>query len=107
MISVPWLSNDLNLCFRTAWQPTFTFDPDDTMDIGVTSGAESAGFWEAELDEYQKQTAYNKIVPLVVEHETVEHILTGVAPDDKKRREGSSAVLETLFRILRAGGSRS
>lgn len=97
VISVPWLSNDLNLCFRTAWQPTFTFDPNDTEDIGASTPTDSS-FWEAELDEYQKQTKYNRIVPLVVQQETGEFERM-----NKWKRDGA-AILENLFKVLQRRG---
>lgn len=101
VISVPWLSNDLNLCFRTGWQPTFTFDPNDTQDIDVTTPSD-ASFWEAELNEYQKQVQYNKVVPLVVQQEMHEFNFS-----DKhytKWRKDGLAILENLFKILKQRG---
>ena len=101
VISVPWLSNDLNLCFRTAWQPTFTFDPNDTQDIGVTTPGDSS-FWEAELAEYQKQTQYNKVVPLVIQQEMHEFNFSDKGHEEW-RRDGAT-ILENLFKILKQRG---
>ena len=71
VISVPWLSNDLNLVFRTAQQPTFTFDPNDSQDMRISTPGDDS-FWRAELNEYKKQTKYNKVVPLVIQQEISE-----------------------------------
>ena len=68
LISVPWLSNDPNLVFRCGFQSTFTFDPDDPMSMGFI-GAGRCEYWFALVDELQKQTRYNKFVPLVVQQE--------------------------------------
>jgi hypothetical protein len=65
LISVPWLSNDPNLVFRCGFQSTFTFDPDDPMSMGFI-GAGRCEYWFALVDELQKQTRYNKFVPLVI-----------------------------------------
>ena len=101
VVTVPWLSNDLNLCFRTAWQPTFTFDPNDTQDIRVST-ATDATFWEAELAEYQKQTRYNKVVPLVVQQELSEFNFSD--SHRKKWRQEGAVILENLFKILKSRG---
>jgi hypothetical protein len=102
VVSVPWLSNDLNLCFRTAWQPTFTFDVNDTQDIAVSTPSDSS-FFEAELDEYQKQTRYNKVVPLVVQQELSEFNFTSPAYKKKWRQDGA-VILDNLFKILKRRG---
>lgn len=86
LISVPWLSNDLNLVFRTAQQSTFTFDPNDSQSLHVSTPDDDS-FWKAELDQYQKQTRYNKTVPLVVQQETGEFHLQGASPFYVKWRQ--------------------
>ena len=99
VISVPWLANDLNLVFRTAQQSTFTFDPNDPQDIGVSTPADDS-FWRAELNEYKKQTRYNKIVPLVIQQEIGEF-------DFSTRthwKKSGAAIFENLLKILKAGG---
>jgi hypothetical protein len=68
LISVPWLSNDPNLVFRCGFQSTFTFDPDDPMSMGFI-GAGRCEYWFALVNELQKQTRYNKFVPLVIQQE--------------------------------------
>lgn len=101
IISVPWLSNDLNLIFRTAQQSTFTFDVNDPQDIGVVT-PEDASFWRAEINEYKKQTKYNKIVPLVILQELEEFALS--EPGYEERRESAYAILENLFKVLQEEG---
>lgn len=101
LISVPWLSNDLNLIFRTAQQSTFTFDVNDPQDIRVAT-AEDDSFWLAELNEYKKQTRYNKIVPLVIQQEFHEFALS--EPGLETRRKEGYALLESLFKILQREG---
>jgi len=99
LISVPWLSNDLNLIFRTAQQSTFTFDPNDSQDIGIST-PEDDSFWRAELNEYKKQTKYNKIVPIVIQQEVEEfESIKG----DKKKEDGR-AIFENLLKILKEDG---
>lgn len=99
IISVPWLSNDLNLVFRTAQQSTFTFDPNDAQDIGVTTPTDDS-FWRAELNEYKKQTKYNKVVPLVIQQEISEFdYSTGT-----KWKKAGEAIFENLLKILKAEG---
>jgi len=100
LISVPWLSNDLNLVFRTAQQSTFTFDPDDSADIHV-SAPDDDSFWKAELEQYQKQTRYNKIVPLVVQQETGEFDFKNADPYHIRKRQQGAAILENLFKLLK------
>jgi hypothetical protein len=99
VISVPWLSNDLNLVFRTAQQSTFTFDPNDSQDIGISTPDDDS-FWRAELNEYKKQTRYNKIVPLVIQQEIGEFEF-GKKTEWKK---AGAAIFENLLKILKAEG---
>ena len=100
LISVPWLSNDLNLVFRTAQQSTFTFDPNDSQSLHVSTPDDDS-FWKAELDQYQKQTRYNKTVPLVVQQETGKFHLQGASPFYVKWRKDGRAILENLFKVLK------
>ena len=99
VISVPWLSNDLNLIFRTAQQSTFTFDPNDPQDIGVSTPGDDS-FWVAELNEYKKQTKYNKIVPLVIQQEIEEFSFT----TRKEWKESGRAIFENLLKLLKREG---
>ena len=99
VISVPWLSNDLNLVFRTAQQSTFTFDPNDPQDIGVATPGDDS-FWVAELNEYKKQTRYNKIVPLVIQQEIEEFDFT----TRKGWKESGSVIFENLLKVLKREG---
>lgn len=101
LISVPWLSNDLNLIFRTAQQSTFTFDVNDPQDIRVAT-PDNDSFWVAELNEYKKQTKYNKIVPLVIQQEFHEFAMS--EPGMENRRKEGYAILESLFKILKREG---
>jgi hypothetical protein len=68
LVTVPWLSNDPNLVFRLGFQSSFTFDPNDVLAIGVVR-RNHVEYWRALLDEYIRQTAFNDIVPLVVQQE--------------------------------------
>jgi hypothetical protein len=68
VVTVPWLSNDPNLVFWTGFQSSFTFDPDDPITMGFL-GAGRTEYWRALVDEYRKQTNYNKFVPLIVQQE--------------------------------------
>jgi hypothetical protein len=68
VISVPWLSNDPNLIFWTGFQSSFTFDPDDPMSLGFL-GEGRCEFWFALADQFQRQTQYNRFVPLIVQQE--------------------------------------
>lgn len=96
VISVPWLANDLNLVFRTAQQSTFTFDPNDSQDIGVSTPTDDS-FWRAELNEYKKQTKYNKIVPLVIQQEIGEFDFSkGI-----EWKKAGAAIFENLLKILK------
>lgn len=99
VISVPWLSNDLNLVFRTAQQSTFTFDPNDAQDLGVAT-SEDDSFWRAELNEYKKQTKYNKIVPLVIQQE-IEEFDFSTRTDWKEK---GAVIFENLLKILKEEG---
>jgi hypothetical protein len=96
VISVPWLSNDLNLVFRTAQQSTFTFDPNDSQDLGVST-PEDDSFWRAEVNEYRKQTKYNKVVPIVIQQEIEEFDLSR----NKKWREAGLTIFENLLKLLK------
>ena len=100
LISVPWLSNDLNLVFRTAQQSTFTFDPNDSQSIHVST-PEDDSFWRAELDQYQKQTRYNKVVPLVVQQETGELQLQRCVAVLRQAAVGRLADPGALFKVLK------
>ena len=68
LISVPWLSNDPNLIFWSGFQSSFTFDPDDPMSMGFV-GLGRCEYWFALVDQFQKQTRYNKFVPLIIQQE--------------------------------------
>lgn len=96
VVSVPWLSNDLNLVFRTAQQSTFTFDPNDPQDLGVSTPGDDS-FWVAEFNEYKKQTKYNRIVPLVIQQEIEEFSFT----TRKEWKESGRAILENLLKLLK------
>jgi hypothetical protein len=99
VISVPWLSNDLNLVFRTAQQSSFTFDPNDPQDMGLTTPTDDS-FWRAELNEYKKQTKYNKIVPLVIQQEISEF---DFSKQTKWKKDGE-VIFENLLKILKEEG---
>ena len=99
VISVPWLSNDLNLVFRTAQQSTFTFDPNDSQDIGISTPADDS-FWRAELNEYKKQTRYNKVVPLVIQQEVSEFDFS----KGTQWKKAGAAIFENLLKILKEEG---
>jgi hypothetical protein len=68
IVSVPWLSNDPNLVFWSGFQSSFTFDPDDPITMGFL-GDHRTEYWCALVDQYRKQTKYNKFVPLIVQQE--------------------------------------
>ena len=91
LVSVPWLSGDINLVFRTGWASGFTFDPDDVLNIGVVRG-DDIGYWKALVDEHQRQTAYNAFVPLVIQQEYT-------AVGDALRRKDTEG-LEALAALL-------
>jgi len=95
VISVPWLSNDLNLVFRTAQQSTFTTDPNDMQNLDVSTPADDS-YWVAELNEYKKQTKYNKIVPFVIQQEFGEFDFTS-NPKRNEYQEKGKAILESLY----------
>jgi hypothetical protein len=97
VLSVPWLSQDLNMVFRTAHQPTFTFDVNDIQDVRVNDPNDDS-FWVAELNEFKKQTKYNKVVPLVIQQEVEEFMLD--EPGFGQRRPNGYAVLESLLKVL-------
>lgn len=102
VISVPWLSNDVNLVYHTAQQSTFTFDVNDPQDIGLfRNNLYDEAFWDAEITEYIKQTKYNKIVPLVIQQEIGEFIFSGENEWRLKMKEDGKKILESLFIVLK------
>lgn len=102
VISIPWLSNDLNLVFRTAQQSTFTTDPNDMQGLDVSTPTDDS-YWVAELNEYKKQTKYNKIVPLVIQQEISEFDFSS-NPKRNAYQENGKAILENLYKILKREG---
>jgi hypothetical protein len=86
--------------FWTAQQSTFTFYPCDSQGIKV-SNAHDDSFWRAELTQYQKQTQYDEIVPLVVEEETVNFNFDNNEPSDPDNRREKYAITENLFKVLK------
>jgi hypothetical protein len=99
VISVPWLSNDLNIVFRTAQQSSYTFDPNDPQDMGLTTPHDDS-FWRAEIAEYKKQAKYNKIVPLVIQQEICEFDFS----ENKGSRRAGADIFENLLKILKKEG---
>jgi hypothetical protein len=91
----------LNLVFRTAHQPTFTFDVNDIQDIRANNPDDDS-YWIAELNEYKKQTKYNKVVPLVIQQEVEEFMLD--EPGFEQRRPNGYEVLESLLKVLQREG---
>ena len=79
LISVPWLSNDPNLIFWTGVQSSLTFDPDDLTDFGFVDQRRYEA-WYRLVDEYQKQTQFNKVVPLIVQQEYNAPSMKATAP---------------------------
>lgn len=71
VVSVPWMSSDINLVFRTGWASGFTFDPTDVLNIGVVRSG-NIDYWKSLVDEYAEQTAFNAVVPLVIQQEYAE-----------------------------------
>ncbi len=92
VVSVPWLSNDPNLIFRCGFQSTFTFDPDDALSMGAIAPGHCE-YWFALVDELQKQTRYNKFVPLIIQQEYPSPGL-----------EKTLSVLDELFAYLKKKG---
>jgi hypothetical protein len=68
LVSVPWVSSDPNLTFRTGWASGFTFDPNDPLSIGVIR-AGNITYWKALVDAHIEQTRHNEFVPLVIQQE--------------------------------------
>ena len=95
VVSVPWVSTDVNLTFRLGWGSGFTFDPDDVLAIGAVR-AGRLDYWKRLVDEYRKQTAWNEFVPLVIQQE---YASVGEA---LRRKDGESLeILSGLFQYLR------
>lgn len=98
LVSVPWMSSDINLVYRTGWASGFTFDPDDPLAIGVIRAGDIR-YWEALVDQTIAQAAYNTFVPLVIQQE-----YTAVG-DSVRRKDGEDlAVLGDLFDLLKKRG---
>jgi lysophospholipase L1-like esterase len=111
VVSVPWLSNDPNLIFWSGFQSSFTFDPDDLIFMGFL-GAGRTEYWRALVDQYSKQTRYNKLVPLIVQQEYASPILKASLPplDDlfayfKQKGIKVVPLAEAVSRYKRAVGS--
>lgn len=98
LVSVPWMSSDINLVFRTGWASGFTFDPDDPLAIGVIRAGDIR-YWEALVDQTIAQAAYNAFVPLVIQQEY------SAVGDSLRRKDGEDlAVLGDLFDLLKKRG---
>lgn len=95
LISVPWLSNDVNLVYRLGWQSSYTFDPDDVLAIGGIS-ADNIDYWKALIDQYIKQGRFNVINPLIIQDE-----YTSVGNAVRAKRPEKLAVLDKLFAYLK------
>lgn len=95
IVSVPWVSTDINLTYRLGFASGFTFDPGDVLSIGVVR-AGNLDYWKRLVGEYRKQTAWNEIVPLVIQEEYA-------SIGDALRRQDleSLEVLNGLFQYLR------
>jgi hypothetical protein len=68
LVSVEWVNRDLNLVFRTAWSEFFSFVSYDTILSGVLLPGRCE-YWFNLVDEYRRQTKYNKYVPVITMHE--------------------------------------
>ena len=80
MVSVEWVSRDLNLAFRTGWPEAFQFCP--YGDPGTLSPGHCE-YWFRLMDEYKRQARYNKFVPVIIENE---HIGFGFRSDEKTHK---------------------
>lgn len=95
IVSVPWVSTDINLTFRLGGASGFTFDPDDVIQIGVAHPGRSE-YWKRLVDEYRKQTVWNEVVPLIIQQE-----YTSVGDALRRKDPASLALLGDLFQYLR------
>jgi len=95
VVSVPWVSTDVNLTYRLGWGSGFTFDPDDVLAIGAVR-AGRIEYWKRLVDEYRRQTAWNEFVPLVIQQE-----YTSIGDAARRRDDEPLRVLDELFRYLR------
>ena len=94
LISVPWLSNDVNLVYRLGWQSSYTFDPDDVLSIGGIT-ADNIEYWKALIDEYINQGRYNAVNPLVIQDE-----YPSVGNSVRTNNPAKLAALDKLFSYL-------
>ena len=95
IVSVPWVSTDVNLTFRLGWGSGFTFDPDDVLSIGAVRPGKLE-YWKRLVDEYRKQTAWNEFVPLVIQQE-----YASVGDALRRNDKAPLEVLDGLFAYLR------
>jgi hypothetical protein len=94
VVSVPWLSNDLNLVFYSGYQSSFTFCATDPLRVGFIA-PRHIEYWKSLVSQYVRQTRYNKIVPLVIEMEYGQ-----IARQLQRGRSSKIEVLGELFRYL-------
>ena len=95
LVSVPWVSSDLNLVFRLGWSSGFTFDPNDVLNIGVVRGG-NIDYWKRLVAEYRKLTELNAFVPLVIQQE-----YTSVGDALRKNAPEQLEALDSLLRLVR------
>ncbi len=65
LVSMEWVSRDLNLTFRTGWAEVFSFVSYDAINGGLIFPGRIE-YWERLVDEYRKQAKYNAFVPLII-----------------------------------------
>jgi hypothetical protein len=100
LVSVEWVSRDLNLVFRTAWAEFFSFVSYDTMLSGVLLPGRCE-YWFNLVDEYRRQAKYNKYVPVITMNEFNLFSLDKNKPSVIHHTKYGPLVFDELFKYLK------
>jgi hypothetical protein len=106
LVGIEWTARDLNLSFRTGKPETYSTDPNDVGRAGICAYRQ-IDYWKRMVDQYARNTKYNKMVPLAVHQEAHE-----MENSDKVRAynpediESTTQMLDELFKYVKSTGAR-
>jgi len=106
LVAVEWTARDLNLAFRTGKPETYSTDPNDVGRAGICA-YRRIDYWKSMVDQYARNTKYNKIVPLAVHQEAHEMENTSrVRAYNREDIESAAQMLDELFKYVKSIGAK-
>lgn len=106
LVAVEWTARDLNLAFRTGKPETYSTDPNDVGRAGICA-YRNIDYWKRMVDQYARNTKYNRMVPLAVHQEAHEmensERIRAYNPEDI---ESAARMLDELFKYVKKIGAK-